>query len=139
MWNCYLYLCFDRYVLYQRIYFFLKMQINFWIHWNIFCVCFSKVCEQGNVCLFVWLFVCLFVSLFVCMGIFIPRKNFSIIWRCQHYQWRTASYDSTKHFLEINFIIISFRLIIYRSKHDKLIFKNKYCFFKSRYLKKSFK
>ena len=34
------------------------------------------------------LFVCLFVCLFI-----IQLKNFSLIWRRHHYQWRAANFD----------------------------------------------
>ena len=29
----------------------------------------------------------------VCLGFFVPRENFSIIWRREHYRWRAAIFD----------------------------------------------
>ena len=34
-----------------------------------------------------------FVCLFVCFGFIVSLKNFSLIWRHQHYRWRAAYFD----------------------------------------------
>ena len=33
------------------------------------------------------------IAFFVCMGIIVPRENFSLIWRHQHYHLRAANFD----------------------------------------------
>ena len=85
--------------------------------------------------MFVCLSGCLFVCLFLCLFVWGFSSHARIF---QSYGDVNIISEGLQVMTVLN-IIISFRLIIYRSKHDKLIFKNKYWFFKTRYLKECFK
>jgi hypothetical protein len=36
--------------------------------------------------------LCLFIRLVDCQQFYVPLKNFSLIWRCHHYQWRASKF-----------------------------------------------
>ena len=54
--------------------------------------------EHPCVCLLVF---CLFVCLFVCLGFFVQLKNFSLIWRCHHWQRRASNFEQCSAFMAI--------------------------------------